>query len=162
MAGEVRSFFRFAETRGWCCQGLAVCIRGPRLFAQAALPTGPSTAEVQRLLAMTESDRPVDIRDRAILLLLVIYGLRTGEVNRLPGQVDSFLGKARPVTLTWHDKFRRLRSFFHYAIGRGYLAAAPFPTVICNPWFALGQYGASMGANDMSLKSNSNFLSTSP
>ena len=32
---------------------------------------------------MTEGDRPVDIRDRAILLLLAVYGLRAGEVNRL-------------------------------------------------------------------------------
>jgi site-specific recombinase XerD len=83
MAGEVRAFFRYAETRGWCCQGLAACIRGPRLFAQVSLPTGPSAEEVQHLLAMTEGDRPVQIRDRAILLLLAIYGLRAGEVNRL-------------------------------------------------------------------------------
>jgi len=83
MAGEVRAFFRYAETRGWCCQGLAACIRGPRVFAQASLPTGPSAEEVQRLIAMTEGDRPVQIRDRAILLLLAIYGLRAGEVNRL-------------------------------------------------------------------------------
>jgi site-specific recombinase XerD len=47
-----------------------------------------------------------------------------------PGQVDAFLGTARPVTITWHDKFRRLRSFFHYGISRGYLAESPLPTVI--------------------------------
>ncbi len=47
-----------------------------------------------------------------------------------PRQVDAFLGTARPVTITWHDKFRRLRSFFQYAISRGYLATAPLPTVI--------------------------------
>ena len=82
-AGEVRAFFRYAETRGWCRQGLAACIHGPRIFAQASLPTGPSTEEVQRLIAMTEGDRPVNIRDRAILMLLAIYGLRAGEVNRL-------------------------------------------------------------------------------
>lgn len=34
------------------------------------------------------------------------------------------------MTINWHDKFRRLRSFFHYAISRGYLAAAPLPTAI--------------------------------
>lgn len=32
---------------------------------------------------MTEGDRPADIRDRAILMLLAIYGLRIGEVVRL-------------------------------------------------------------------------------
>ena len=29
-----------------------------------------------------------------------------------PEQVEAFLGKARPVTITWHTKFRRLRSLF--------------------------------------------------
>jgi integrase/recombinase XerD len=32
---------------------------------------------------MTEGDRPVDVRDRAILMLFAIYGLRRGEVGRL-------------------------------------------------------------------------------
>jgi site-specific recombinase XerD len=45
-------------------------------------------------------------------------------------QVESFLGETRPVTITWHTKFRRLRSFFHYAVSRGYLAVAPLPTTI--------------------------------
>jgi site-specific recombinase XerD len=53
---------------------------------------------------------------------------RIGDIR--PRQVEAFLGRARPVTVTWHDKFRRLRSFFHYAISRGYLAVAPLPTVI--------------------------------
>jgi integrase len=37
---------------------------------------------------MTVGDRPVDIRDRAILMLLAVYGLRAGEVNRL--RLDDF------------------------------------------------------------------------
>lgn len=53
------------------------------MFTQASLPLGPSWDEVRRLLAMTESNRPVDIRDRAILMLLAVYGLRAGEVRRL-------------------------------------------------------------------------------
>jgi integrase len=44
--------------------------------------------------------------------------------------VETFLGKIRPVTITWHHKFRRLRSFFNYAVSRGYLAVAPLPTAI--------------------------------
>lgn len=108
MAGEVRAFFRFAETRGWCCQGLAACIRGPRLFAQVSLPTGPSTADVQRLLAMTEGDRPVEIRDRAILLLLVIYGLRAGEVNRL--RLEDFDWVRELLTIT-SSKTQRPRTY---------------------------------------------------
>jgi integrase/recombinase XerD len=107
-AGEVRAFFRYAETRGWCRQGLAACIRGPRLFAQASLPTGPSPEEVQRLIAMTEGDRPADIRDRAILLLLTIYGLRAGEVNRL--RLEDLDWEHELLTVT-SSKTRRLRTY---------------------------------------------------
>ena len=37
---------------------------------------------------MTKGDRPVDIRDHALLLLLSIYGLRASEVVRL--RLDDF------------------------------------------------------------------------
>jgi site-specific recombinase XerD len=77
---SLRAFFRYAEIRGWCREGLTAAIKGPRIFAQECLPTGPSWAEVQRLLATTEVDRPTNIRDRAILLLLAVYGLRNGEI----------------------------------------------------------------------------------
>jgi site-specific recombinase XerD len=57
-------------------------------------------------------------------------GVKTRIAEVRPQQVDAFLGTTRPVTITWHTKFRRLRSFFHYAVSRGYLAVAPLPTVI--------------------------------
>jgi len=79
----LRSFFRYAESRGWCAPGLAAAIMSPRLFADAPLPKGPSWEDVQRLLASTEGDRPKDIRDRAILLLCAVYGMRVGEVRTL-------------------------------------------------------------------------------
>ena len=82
-ATALRAFFRFAEARGWCRKGLAASIQTPRVFSQTSLPMGPSWDEVRRLLAMTEGDRRVDIRDRPILMLLAIYGLRRGEVSRL-------------------------------------------------------------------------------
>jgi site-specific recombinase XerD len=82
-ATALRTFFRFAEARGWCRKGLAASIRNPRVFSQASLPLGPSWDDVQRLLAMTEGDKPSNIRARPILMLLAIYGLRRGEVSRL-------------------------------------------------------------------------------
>ncbi len=82
-AGELRVFFRFAESRGWCRSGLADSVRGPRIYSQASLPVGPSWDDVQRLLALTEGDWPCDIRDRAILMLFAVYGLRSSEVKRL-------------------------------------------------------------------------------
>jgi site-specific recombinase XerD len=82
-ASSLRRFFRFAEGRGWCRQGLAASIRAPRVFRREALPVAPSWPDVMRLLASTEGDRPVDIRDRALLMLLAVYGLRAGEVAAL-------------------------------------------------------------------------------
>ena len=78
-----RAFFMYAEGRGWCRAGLATAIMAPCIYAQETIPSGPSRDGVQRLLAMTEGDRPSDIRDRAILLLLIVYGFRSGEVGQL-------------------------------------------------------------------------------
>lgn len=77
-ATALRAFFRSAEPQGWCAPGLAATIRSPRLFADASLPTGPSWADVQHLLTTTEGEQPKDIRDRAIILLFAVYGMRVG------------------------------------------------------------------------------------
>ena len=82
-ASVVRLWFRFAEERGWCRYGLATAIITPRVFVQEGLPIGPSWDDVKRLLATTEGDRPSCIRDRALLMLLAVYGLRAGEVTAL-------------------------------------------------------------------------------
>lgn len=83
LASSLRSFFRYAEARGWCTPGIASAIKSPRLYTQEGLPKGPDWRDVQRLLTSTSGDRPVDIRDQAILILLAIYGFRRGEVARL-------------------------------------------------------------------------------
>jgi site-specific recombinase XerD len=82
-ASSLRSFFRYAESRGWCTRGLAALVASPRVYQHENLPVGPSWSDVQRLIATTEGFRPKDIRDRAILLLLTVYALRSGEVRAL-------------------------------------------------------------------------------
>ena len=47
------------------------------------VPKGLKRDEVLRLLATSEGDRPADVRDRAILMVLIAYGLRAGEVASL-------------------------------------------------------------------------------
>jgi site-specific recombinase XerD len=79
----LRLFFRYAQNQGWCRRGLADAIRVPRVFSQDTLPSAPSWNDVQRLLATTDGDSPSNIRDRAIVLLLAVYGCRAGEVVRL-------------------------------------------------------------------------------
>ena len=57
-----------------------------------SLPYAPDWVDVQRMLADVDTDKPRDIRDRAILLLLAIYGMRSGEVAALRGPHMAFPG----------------------------------------------------------------------
>jgi len=81
IASRLRCFFRYAAMRRWCRSSIADAILGPRLYAQADLPSGPAWKDVMRLLASTQSDSLCDIRDRPILLLFAIYGFRRSEVS---------------------------------------------------------------------------------
>ena len=83
IAAALRSFFGYRAAQGRCATRLAAGIEGPRLFSQETLPVGPKWSEVRQLIASTATDHPQDIRDRAILLLLAVYGLRRGEVVAL-------------------------------------------------------------------------------
>ena len=80
---SLRAFFRHASRHGWCLPGLAETIHGPKVYSMSGLPQGPTWEQVQRLVANLDTDHPTHIRDRAIVLLLAVYGLRIGEVCRL-------------------------------------------------------------------------------
>src|SRR5260370_14182210 len=66
-ASCLRSFFRFAETRRWCKEGIAASIMAPRVFQQESLPSAPSWSEVQMLLGSMDGNTPSSSRDRAVL-----------------------------------------------------------------------------------------------
>lgn len=97
-AQRLRAFLRFAGDRGWCRPGMAATVIPPRFYPDETVPAGRTREEVLRLLATTEGDRPVDKRDRAILMLLVAYGLRVGEVCGL-----------RLEDLDWENELLRVR-----------------------------------------------------
>src|SRR3954451_9867929 len=78
-ASDLRAFFRFAERRGWCRAGLAAGVMAPRVVPYEALPAGLSWDDVNRAIAAAQGDRPADIRDRALMMLLAVYGLRASE-----------------------------------------------------------------------------------
>ena len=96
-ASALRGFLRFAASRGFCANGLAASICRPRLYQQESLPYAPDWSDVQRMLADADTDRPRDIRDRAILLLLAVYGMRSGEVVAL--RLDQIDWAARTLRL---------------------------------------------------------------
>ncbi len=85
----LRSFFRYASQRGWCCQGIAESIDAPRLYTYEHLPQGPSWEEVKKLLTSVNGSSPIQIRSRCAILLFAVYGFRVGEVCRLRlGDID--------------------------------------------------------------------------
>jgi integrase/recombinase XerD len=97
-AQRLRAFFRFVEARGWCVPGLTAGIMPPRFMRDEGVPKGLKREEVLRLLATTQGNRPVDKRDRAVLMLFVAYGLRAGEVAGL-----------RLDDLDWENEILRVR-----------------------------------------------------
>ena len=88
-AKMLRSWFGYCETRGWVRSGLSEAILLPRIYRHAGLPLGPTWDAVDRMLVETNGADPASIRDHAIILLLSVYGLRSGEVRRLClGDID--------------------------------------------------------------------------
>jgi integrase/recombinase XerD len=105
----LRAFFRFAELRGWCKPGLATAIMPPRVYKNESLPAGPTWEDVGRLLASTESERPADIRDRAILMLFAVYGLRVAEVRRL--RLEDLDWDKETICITRSKQQRRIQIY---------------------------------------------------
>ena len=84
LGSSIRSFFRYAAQQGWCSSSVALGIDLPRLYALGDVPRAPTIDEVNKLLeASSAGNDLVTIRDHAILSLLIHYGLRRGEVERL-------------------------------------------------------------------------------
>jgi integrase/recombinase XerD len=82
-AKVLRRFAHYAYDQGWWPRDWAPAILSPRLFRQEDLPLGPAWTDVRRLIAASEGTTPLHLRNRAILLLLAVYGLRSGEVRGL-------------------------------------------------------------------------------
>jgi site-specific recombinase XerD len=83
VASALRAFFRYCTQRHWTREHFADSIRGPRIYALESLPAGPDWSDVRRLFASLDRKDPTDVRDRPILMLMAIYGLRAGEVAKL-------------------------------------------------------------------------------
>jgi len=107
-ASSLRAFFRFAEERGWCHPGLATAIMAPRVFPYETLPAGVPWEDVNRILAAAQGDRPADIRDRALLMLLAVYGLRSGEAVGL--RLEDFDWEREMLAIP-HSKRQKPRTY---------------------------------------------------
>ena len=82
-ARVLRRFLSYAFAQEWCRRDISGSILSPRLFRHETLPTGPAWPDVQRIIAATQGSSQRELRNQAILLLLAVYGLRSGEVRGL-------------------------------------------------------------------------------
>ena len=96
IARMLRVFLRHAASIGSCRAGLAESILSHRRYQLETLPYALDWKDVRRLIAAASGDTELDIRDRAILLLLAVYGLRRGEVAALRLEhIDQDAGQLR-------------------------------------------------------------------
>lgn len=78
-----RSFLRFLVASDRCRPLLPDAVPRVARWRLASLPRYLPAADVERLVASCPTDKPVGLRDRAVLLLLSRLGLRSGDVRAL-------------------------------------------------------------------------------
>lgn len=81
VVSAVRMFHRWCHMTGLTVDSAAEGVPPPHAVRSA--PTVLDQGEVASLLASVDGDAPIDLRDRAVLSLLVATGVRAGEVVEL-------------------------------------------------------------------------------
>jgi site-specific recombinase XerD len=88
MTSALRGYLRFLAASGLCRPGLDRAVPPVLQWRLSVLPRYLPTADVERLIATCDLSNPLDLRDRAALLLLARLGLRAGDVCNL--HLDDF------------------------------------------------------------------------
>ena len=81
--GVLRVLLRYAHREGAVGSDLSATVEWPQAYRLSSIPRSITWEEVGRVLTCVDRRTPVGRRDYAILLLLVIYGLRGREVATL-------------------------------------------------------------------------------
>ncbi len=79
-SGAVRGFLRYLFAEGWLDADLSDWVEGPILYREAKVPPHFTWEELKKLINSVKGDSPTALGDRAMLILLSVYGLRSGEV----------------------------------------------------------------------------------
>ena len=111
----LRTFFRYAESRGWSMLGFARGIRSPRIPKYDEAPKGPEWKDVRRLIRSAEGQEPSELRSRAIFLLFAIYGLRSSEVAQL--RLDDLDWRNETLTIRRAKRGRLQQYPLQYEVG---------------------------------------------
>ncbi|MFA6756095.1 MAG: tyrosine-type recombinase/integrase [Bacilli bacterium] len=79
----LRAFFHFAYNEKFIKIDLSFALKNPRLFSLETLPSAPKWEEVQKLVEFYNGNTPSNIRNKAIITLLSVYGIRCSELSNI-------------------------------------------------------------------------------
>lgn len=77
----LRSYIHFLVGRGECQPALLHAVPFAHRYRLSTLPRHVDAATIEKIIAACETRRPVEIRDKAIILLLARLGLRAGDIR---------------------------------------------------------------------------------
>src|SRR5260370_3079564 len=117
LISSLRAFLRFLNFCGEFREDLALAIPAVAHWRLARLPHCLSAEEVNRLIAACSGTDPRRLRDRAILLMLVRLGLRSGDVARL-----------RLIDIDWNNATLQLTGKARYQV------QLPPPLTLAHPF----------------------------
>lgn len=152
----LRSFFTYAEIMGWCVPGIPLGISSPRVSQYRGPARGPAWKDVRRLVQKTGEAGSKELRTRAILFLLAVYGLRRSEVARL--QLGDFDWRSETFMVR-RAKNRAIQYFpIQYEVGEAIIdylqngrprcASRNLFVSLCPPHSAFGVVGVSRSVHD--------------
>jgi integrase/recombinase XerC len=114
---SLRSFFRFGQREGWTKTNPAKPLRNPR--KSRSLPHFLSSLDLAKLLEAPAGNKPMGLRDRAILETMYSAGLRVSELVGLnDGDLDFAAGIARVRGKGKRERLSPLGSFAAKALTR--------------------------------------------
>ncbi|WP_325065501.1 tyrosine-type recombinase/integrase [Sphingomonas paucimobilis] len=79
----MKSYIRFLVVQGECRPALLHAIPSVQRYRLSTLPRYVDPATIEEIIAACPTDRPVEVRDKAIILLLARLGLRAGDIRDL-------------------------------------------------------------------------------
>lgn len=85
IASALRCFLRYAYNERIISIPLAGDVKGPRMYSLGDIPYAPDWIDVEKLILSfsTKKNNSANLRNRAIALLLAVYGMRSTEVCRI-------------------------------------------------------------------------------